>query len=210
MAFKPENFHQVLINPMDQTFRSVSNAPKGLYTYNTGDDTVAQVSASGYFNYFLQNQNTNIRGELYVSDWILVSATDGAVALKVTSVAGPITTADINTGGINTADLADNAVTTPKIADANVTLAKLAAGITPSHVVKYAAQYTTTGGGAAEGIAIAGVLATDLAFVQLVDGGTGTVTVSIAVCTADTLTVTFSGDPGNDAVINYQILRAAA
>lgn len=104
----------------------------------------------------------------------------------------------------------NDAVTTVKLLDANVTLAKLAPGITPSHVIKYGAQYTTVGGAAAEAIAIAGVLATDLAFVQLVAPGGNMVTVSIAVCTANTLTVTFSADPGNDAMINYQIIRAAA
>lgn len=104
----------------------------------------------------------------------------------------------------------NNAITTVKILNANVTLAKLSAGITPSHVVKFAANYTTTGGAAAEAIAVVGALNTDLAFVQLVAPGTNTVTVSIAVMTADTLTVTFSGDPGADAIINYQILRAAA
>lgn len=112
-----------------------------------------------------------------------------------------------NTGAVT---IANDAVTTAKIADANVTLGKLASGITPSHIIKFAGQPTTVGGAAAEAIAIPGVLNTDLAFVQLVNDGTNNVTVSIAVCTADTLTVTFSADPGNDAVINYQILRAAA
>ncbi len=73
----------------------------------------------------------------------------------------------------------------------------------------YAKQYTTVGGNAAEAITIAGALATDLAFVQLVAAGSNSRTVSKAVVTANTLTVTFSGDPGNDAIINYQLLRAA-
>jgi len=88
-------------------------------------------------------------------------------------------------------------------------LAMLSAGITPSHVVKFAGQPTTVGGAAAEAFAVAGVLVTDLAFVQVVNDGTNNRTVLQAVCTADTLTVTFSGDPGNDLVFNYQILRAA-
>ena len=81
-------------------------------------------------------------------------------------------------------------------------------GLASSYPVKYAAQYTTTGGAAAEAIAITGVLATDLAFVQVVDQGTGVVTALKAVCTADTLTVTFSADPQNDCIINYQVMRA--
>lgn len=106
--------------------------------------------------------------------------------------------------------IANDAITTAKILNANVTLAKLASGITPSHVVKFAGQPTTVGGAAAEAFAIPGVLATDLAFVQIVDDGTANVTALQAVCTVDTLTVTFSANPGADCIFNYQILRAAA
>lgn len=107
--------------------------------------------------------------------------------------------------------IAANAVTTAKILNANVTLAKLAAGITPSHVIKFANQVTTVGGAAAEAFAVTGaVAATDRAFVQVVNDGTANVTVLQAVVTADTLTVTFSANPGNDTVINYQLIRAAA
>lgn len=103
-----------------------------------------------------------------------------------------------------------DAITTAKILNANVTLAKLSAGITPSHVIKFAGQPTTVGGAAAEAFAIPGVLATDLAFVQIIDDGGANVTVLQAVCTVDTLTVTFSANPGNDTIFNYQIIRAAA
>lgn len=118
--------------------------------------------------------------------------------------AGNVPTAVAMTGDI----AIDNAGVTTIQAGA-VDLAMLSAGITPSHVVKFAGQLTTVGGAAAEAFAVAGVLATDLAFVQMVSQGTAVVTALIAVCTIDTLTVTFSGDPGNDAVLNYQILRAA-
>jgi hypothetical protein len=107
--------------------------------------------------------------------------------------------------------IANNAITTAKILNANVTLAKLAAGITPSHIIKFANQVTTVGGAAAEAFTVTGaVAATDRAFVQMVDNGTNNVTVLQAVVTANTLTVTFSADPGNDAVINYQLIRAAS
>lgn len=94
------------------------------------------------------------------------------------------------------------------IANGAVSVAKLAAALQPSHVTKYAAQHTTVGGAAAEAITVAGALATDLAFVQLVDGGGNSVEVVNAVVTSGTLTVTFSADPGNDAIVNYQIIRA--
>lgn len=107
--------------------------------------------------------------------------------------------------------IASNAITTAKILNANVTLAKLAAGITPSHIIKFASQVTTVGGAAAEAITVTGAVgATDRAFVQVVNDGTGNVTAIQAVVTDNTLTVTFSADPGNDTVINYQIIRAAA
>lgn len=93
------------------------------------------------------------------------------------------------------------------IANGAVSKAKLATSIQPAGVIKFASQFTTLGGAAAEAITVTGALATDLAFVQLVDGGTGVVSVVKAVVTADTLTVTFSADPGNDAIINYQIVR---
>ena len=107
--------------------------------------------------------------------------------------------------------IAANAITTAKILDANVTLAKLAAGITPSHVIKFANQVTTVGGAAAEAFTVTGAVgATDRAFVQVVDDGGSNVTVLQAVVTDNTLTVTFSANPGNDTIINYQLIRIAS
>jgi hypothetical protein len=107
--------------------------------------------------------------------------------------------------------IAANAITTAKILNANVTLAKLAAGITPSHVIKFAGQLTTVGGAAAEAFTVTGASsATDTAFVQVVNDGTANVTVLEAVVTNNTLTVTFSGNPGGDCIFNYQIIRAAS
>lgn len=107
--------------------------------------------------------------------------------------------------------IANDAITTVKILDANVTLAKLAAGITPSHIIVFANQVTTVGGAAAEAFTVTGAVgATDRAFVQVVDDGTAGVTVLQAVVTDNTLTVTFSANPGADTIINYQLIRAAA
>lgn len=107
--------------------------------------------------------------------------------------------------------IANDAITTAKILNANVTLAKLAAGITPSHIIKFANQVTTVGGAPAEAFVVTGAAAaTDRAFVQVVNDGTANVTVLQAVVTNNNLTVTFSADPGNDTVINYQLIRAVA
>ncbi len=92
-----------------------------------------------------------------------------------------------------------------------VLLAMLGTGIAPAGVIKFMGQLTSVGGTAAEAFVVTGaVAATDRAFVQIVDNGTGNVTVLQAVVTNDTLTITFSADPQNDTVFNYQLIRAAA
>lgn len=136
------------------------------------------------------------------------AATAVALSGDATIVAsGALTIANL---AVNAAKLAADAVTTAKILNSNVTLAKLASGITPSHVIKYAGQPTTVGGAAAEAFTVTGAAATDLAFVQIVNDGTANVTVLQAVVTLNTLTVTFSANPGADTIFNYQIIRAAA
>lgn len=96
------------------------------------------------------------------------------------------------------------------IAAGAVALADLASPISPSHVVKYAGQHTTVGGAADEAITVTGLAATDLVFCQVKDDGTSNVTILQAVPTSNTLTVTFSANPGNDTVIYYQALRATS
>lgn len=91
-----------------------------------------------------------------------------------------------------------------------VGLSKLASAVAPSHVVKYAGQHTTVGGAAAEAITVTGLAATDLVFVQMKNDGTSNVTIVDAVPTLNTLTVTFSANPGNDTVVYYQALRATS
>lgn len=97
------------------------------------------------------------------------------------------------------------------IAAGAITLAKLASGVSPAAVIKFMNQVTTVGGAAAESFTVTGAVgATDRAFVQIVNDGTGNVTALQSVVTNNTLTVTFSANPGNDTVINYQIVRAAS
>lgn len=95
------------------------------------------------------------------------------------------------------------------IAAGAVTKAKLATGVKASHMIVFADDVVTVGGSASEVITVTGALTTDLVFVQLRDPGTNVVSVVWAgVTSADTLTVSFSADPGNDAEIMYQIVRA--
>ncbi len=166
-------------------------------------DTINLVSDGTYWLETGRSQLSTLPSVALTSAHLLV----GSAANIATDVAvsGDVTLA--NTGAVTIAALA---VTTAKINTAAVTLAKLATGITPSHVVKYAANYTTTGGAAAEAITIAGALATDVPLVMLQNNGTDNVTFSYAVLTNGTLTVTFSADPKADTIISYMILRAAA
>jgi len=152
--------------------------------------------------------NTLTSAHLFVGNGSNV-ATDVAVSGDLTLAnTGAFTIAN---SAVNAAKLASDAVTTVKILNANVTLAKLASGIAPAAVIKFANQVTTVGGAAAEAITVTGaVAATDRAFVQMVDNGTNNVTIVSAVVTTNTLTVTFSGDPGADTIINYQLIRAAS
>jgi len=134
---------------------------------------------------------------------------------------GDTTTAAWNLiGGINTSDIADDAVTTDKIAadavtgakiaDGEITLAKLATGITPSHIVVFAGEFTTAGGDANEAITVTGALATDLVHVTLHTKGASPVTILQAQAAADVINVVMSGDPSTDHVLTYSVLRAAA
>lgn len=121
------------------------------------------------------------------------------------NVIGDVTGAEIADGSITVGKLATDAVETIKIKDLNVTtgklaanavtLAKLAAGITPSHVVKFfvlGSTITTT--------ALAGLVVGDLIVSILADG-----TVTVATCAApDTL-------PADPADTTYLIVfRATA
>lgn len=186
------------------------------WSYNAGADTQANVLAAGYFTYFADFLATllyNDGSQFRVGDVIYCVCSDANTWITVTAIGATITTTSIGSGpnSVATGDIQDAAVTTIKVADANITLAKLAAGITPSHVIKFASQLTTVGGAAAEAFAVAGaVAATDRAFVQIVNDGTNNRTALQAVVTNNVLTVTFSGDPGNDLVFNYQLIRVAA
>ena len=100
-------------------------------------------------------------------------------------------------------------VTTAMIADANVTLAKLAAGITPSHIVKYAGTATMTNGVATKAASVSGVLSTDLVMATSLVNAGGLIIVS-AVPTTDTVTITMSGNATTGDKVSYTVFRAVA
>lgn len=194
----------------------IVNGP-ALYTYESATDTIAQIGTAGYFD---SEWRSLCVGDFFIctgldaSNMFIVDAIDQTthvVTLASFGTSGSVGTANIQDGAVTAPKLASDAVTTIKILNANVTLAKLAAGIAPAGVIKFMGQYLTTGGSASEAITVTGaVAATDRAFVQVVDQGTNSVTVLEAVVTNNTLTVTFSADPGADCTINYQLIRAAS
>jgi hypothetical protein len=174
-----------------------TTAPKPVfYTYVSEDDALATISTSAYFNDVAFIVDTN--------DLIYIVGSDGSAFYRVTSANGvqPVTITafdSVPAGSIGTADLAAN----------SVTLAKLASGITPSHVVKYAAQYTTVAG-ATQTITVPGVQATDLVFAQVKTPGGTPRTIVSAAATLNTVTIVMSGDPTTDHVLYYQVLRAVS
>jgi butyrate kinase len=172
------------IDYLQKVNSGANDSSSRIYVYNAtangGNETLSTIAASAYFNNMQQNLTSGSEaGKLKVGDIMFLNGSDAAGMYQVSSV---------------TTNVAVTAYTS--------------SAATASHVIKYAGQPTTAGGAAAEAITVTGALATDYAFVQMVDDGTNNVTIVDAVVTADTLTVTFSGDPGNDAVINYQIIRA--
>lgn len=97
------------------------------------------------------------------------------------------------------------------IGSAKVLLANLAAGITPSHVVKYAGKITWSGNGVSKAATIAGVVSTDVVVASIQTVPTQAAYLVSAAPTTDTVTFVLSAaNTSNDAVISYQVLRAAA
>lgn len=136
--------------------------------------------------------------------WTLVDA--GTVGL--TALTGDVTA----TGpGSVAATISANAVTTAKILNANVTLAKLAAGIAPSHVVKFAGKITWSGSGASLATTVTGVLSTDIVVASIQGAPTQAAYLVSAAPTTDTVTLVLSvANTSNNAVISYEVLRAAS
>jgi len=92
-----------------------------------------------------------------------------------------------------------------------VALTNLAAGITPSHVVKYGGTITWSGSGASLATTVSGVAATDLVVASFLVSPTQAAYITKIVPTTNTLTITLSAaNTGNDAQISYIVYRAAA
>lgn len=177
---------------------SAGNVPTAVAM--TGDIAITNTGVTSIQAGAIVNADINASAAIAFSK--LATLTDGNILV---GSAGNVATSVAMTGDVA---IANTGATT--IQAGAVELGMLASAISPAYVVKFAGQPTTAGGGAAEAITVTGAAATDLAFVQMVDDGTNNVTIVNAVVTLNTLTVTFSGDPGADCVINYQIIRATS
>lgn len=189
---------------IDLEYTDSSTAPtalQGLVKYAIKTTTGAPTATAGKFIEGCMISNA-VDSNAYLNTGTTASPTwtllDVAGAGGITQLTGDVTAGPGN--GSQAATIAASAVTKTK----------LATGVRPSHMIVFAGQPTTVGGAAAEAITVTGALSTDLAFVQMVNDGTNNTTIVNAVVTANTLTVTFSADPGADAVINYQIVRATS
>lgn len=167
----------------------------------TGDVTITNAGVTAIAADVIVNADINTAAAIAFSKLAALPS-----AQILVGSAGNVATAVAVTGDVT---ISNAGVTT--IGAGAVDKAMLAATVRPSHMIVFADQLTTVGGAAAEAFTVTGaVAATDRAFVQMVDQGTNTVTALEAVVTNDTLTVTFSGNPGNDAIFNYQIIRATS
>ena len=81
-------------------------------------------------------------------------------------------------------------------------------GIAPKSVAIHDAIHTTVGGAASEDFTITGVVATDRVYVTLSNDGTANISIKTAVKATGKVTVVFSANPGNDAVLNILVTRS--
>ena len=218
MAFNDQRFtrHTLAFNSGRVTVDgpAYTNGP-AIFSYASSTDAIATVTAANYF--------ASAVYDLAVGDIIIIEASDangmyyvdavnqsaGTISVVTFGPVGSVGTANLQNSAVTAIKLASDAVETAKILNANVTLAKLAAGITPSHIVKYAGTSAYAGGGTSVAITVAGVAATDLVFAQI-QASTNAVSVVKVVPTLNTITVHFSADPGAATTVQYQALRAAS
>jgi hypothetical protein len=164
----------------------------------TGDVTIGNTGVTAIAAGAIVNADINAAAAIAFSKLATLASTNILVGS-----AGGVATSVAMTGDVTISNTGVTAIGATK-----VTLAMLAAGITPSHVIKFAGKEANGGGSATIAITVTGVLTTDVVFAQ-VEASTAAVSVQKVTPTADTITVLLSGDPGAATVISYEALRAA-
>lgn len=77
-----------------------------------------------------------------------------------------------------------------------------------SHKIAIAGNLTTIGGSSSESFSIPGLLVTDIVMLTLKTNPSA-VAIRAHSLAANSLTITFSADPGTGVVVSYQIIRPA-
>lgn len=95
------------------------------------------------------------------------------------------------------------------IEDGGISLANLDSGIAPAYICVYAGTHSYGGGGTSDAATVTGVAATDIVM-AVIKASQNSVSVNKAVPTTNTVTFTFSGDPGTGTEVFYTVFRAAA
>lgn len=181
------------------------------WTYASSGDTLATIVASGYFN--------DVTDSLQQDDLIWAVGSDDAELLKVTSATGASTVtvaqvtgasanlplADLNilvgnSSGVATAVPFTNANDVP-VSNGTAMQAKTFAAQTI-----YVGQHSYGGGGTSTAITVTGLTTSDRISVTLT-ASTNAVNIQKAVVSADTITVTFSADPGASTTVDYIAMR---
>ena len=150
-------------------------------------------------------------GSSAVPSWTLMAApAPGTISLTHNHVlvgsAGGVAADVPMTGDVTIADTGATAIGSGK-----VLLANLGSGITPSHVVKYAGKITWSGSGASLATTVGGVAATDIVVASIQTVPSQAAYLVSAAPTTNTITLVLSAaNTSNDAVISYQVLRAAS
>lgn len=124
--------------------------------------------------------------------------------------ANSVGTTNIIDANVTNAKLASNAVQNANLAAASVTLSKLATPIAPAGIIKFIGTAISLGGSATESFTVSGAASSDRAFTQALTQGPNTVTVLTASVDTNTLTLTFSADPGAGTIVHYQICRVTS
>lgn len=79
-------------------------------------------------------------------------------------------------------------------------------GDIPSHYVKFAGTHSYAGGGTSSAATVKGVVSTDIVM-AVIKASTNSVSINKATPTTDTVTFTFSANPGASTEVYYIVLR---
>lgn len=74
----------------------------------------------------------------------------------------------------------------------------------------YAGNLTSVGGAASEAFTVSGLLSSDVVMLTMKDNGSNDVAILGHSPAANSLTITFDGDPGADTVVSYVVFRSRA